>query len=142
MLKNESEKGKINMEYKKSKNKFSKIIKNYKREIIVGTLIIGVTIGTAYMLNKDSVEKLSYSKIVKSKNTLIKGERINMIEKVIPQDLKLGSEEQKLVSVISHYRKLPIGHKPSAEKIATAVANGFEIAENQTWVDSYTRLAS
>jgi hypothetical protein len=142
MLKNESEKGKINMEYKKSKNKFSKIIKNYKREIIVGTLIIGVTIGTAYMLNKDSVEKLSYSKIVKSKNTLIKGERINMIEKVIPQDLKLGSEEQKLVSVLSHYRKLPIGHKPSAEKIATAVANGFEIAENQTWVDSYTRLAS
>lgn len=142
MLKNESEKGKINMEYKKSKNKFSKIIKNYKREIIVGTLIIGVTIGTAYMLNKDSVEKLSYSKIVKSKNTLIKDERINMIEKVIPQDLKLGSEEQKLVSVISHYRKLPIGHKPSAEKIATAVANGFEIAENQTWVDSYTRLAS
>ena len=81
MLKNESEKGKINMEYKKSKNKFSKIIKNYKREIIVGTLIIGVTIGTAYMLNKDSVEKLSYSKIVKSKNTLIKDERINMIEK-------------------------------------------------------------
>jgi hypothetical protein len=142
MLKNESEKGKINMEYKKSKNKFSKIIKNYKREIIVGTLIIGVTIGTAYMLNKDSVEKLSYSKIVKSKNTLIKGERINMIEKVIPQDLKLGSEEEKLVSVLSHYRKLPIGHKPSAEKIATAVANGFEIAENQTWVDSYTRLAS
>ncbi len=142
MLKNESEKGKINMEYKKSKNKFSKIIKNYKREIIVGTLIIGVTIGTAYMLNKDSVEKLSYSKIVKSKNTLIKDERINMIEKVIPQDLKLGSEEEKLVSVLSHYRKLPIGHKPSAEKIATAVANGFEIAENQTWVDSYTRLAS
>ena len=46
------------------------------------------------------------------------------------------------MSVLSHYRKLPIGHKPSAEKIATAVANGFEIAENQTWVDSYTRLAS
>ena len=94
------------------------------------------------MLNKDSVEKLSYSKIVKSKNTLIKGERINMIEKVIPQDLKLGSEEEKLVSELSHKRKQPIGHKPSAEKIATAVANGFEIAENQTWVDSYTRLAS
>jgi hypothetical protein len=142
MLKNESGKEKNNTEDKKTKKKFIKIIKDYKKEIIVGTLIIGVTIGTAYMLNKGSMEKLSYSKIVKSKNTLIKGERISLIEQVIPQDLKFGAEEVKLVSVQSHSRKLPIGYKPSAEKIATAAANGFELVGNQTWVDSYTKLAS
>lgn len=145
MLKKESENTKDNTEYKKPENKYIKLIKDYKNEIIIGTLVVGVTIGAIYMFNKNGMEKLSYNKMVKSNNTLTKvtkGEKIALIEKVVTQDFKIGTEEVKLVSVKSHPRKLPSGYKPSAEKVSTAFENGFRLAENQTWVDSYTKLAS
>lgn len=36
-----------------------------------------------------------------------------------------------------HIRNLPEGQKASAEKIATAEANGFKLEDGQTWVDDY-----
>lgn len=145
MLKREFENAKDNMEYKKTENKYIKLIKDHKNEIIIGTLIVGVTIGAVYMYNRSGIEKFSINKIVKSNNTLTKvskDEKINRIKKVVTQDFKIATEDVKLVSVKSHPRKLPSGYKPSSEKVATAIENGFNLAENHTWVDFYTKLAS
>ena len=40
-------------------------------------------------------------------------------------------------SVNPHIRNLPDGWKASDGKIATALANGFDLGEGQTWVDKY-----
>ena len=36
-----------------------------------------------------------------------------------------------------HIRNLPKGHKASPEKVATAKENGFDLKENQTWVEEH-----
>ena len=43
--------------------------------------------------------------------------------------------------VSKHLRNLPEGWNPSAEKVATAAANGFELGQGQTWVDTFTKGA-
>lgn len=41
--------------------------------------------------------------------------------------------------VSKHIRNLPKGQRASAEKIATAMENGFELKEGQTWVTDYVK---
>ena len=41
--------------------------------------------------------------------------------------------------VCKHIRNLPDGWHASAEKIATALENGFDLAEGQTWVTDYEK---
>lgn len=41
--------------------------------------------------------------------------------------------------VAKHIRNLPDGWHASADKIATALENGFELAEGQTWVVDYMK---
>lgn len=41
--------------------------------------------------------------------------------------------------VSKHIRNLPDGWHASADKIATAQENGFELAEGQTWVTDYAK---
>ena len=38
-----------------------------------------------------------------------------------------------------HPRNLPEGWTPSPEKIASALENGFELSERQTWVRTFTK---
>lgn len=40
--------------------------------------------------------------------------------------------------VNGHVRTLPIGHHASPNKIATALENGFDLLEGQTWVADYS----
>lgn len=46
---------------------------------------------------------------------------------------------QSPVDVSKHLRELPPGKHASAEKVATAAANGFTLREGQTWVISFTK---
>ncbi len=51
----------------------------------------------------------------------------------------VNSPERLMVAVDSHVRNLPEGWYPSTEKVTTALANGFVLAEGQTWVASHSR---
>lgn len=41
--------------------------------------------------------------------------------------------------VSAHLRTLPEGCHASAEKVATALENGFVLQEGQTWVEAFTK---
>lgn len=129
----------------KTENKYIKMIKEYKTEIIIGTLAIGLTIGAVYIINNVGIEKVNYNKIDSSKNTLTKivnKDKVRLIEKTVTQDIKLNTENIRPISVKMHPRNLPNGHKASPKKVATALERGIQLGTHQTWVDNYTKLAS
>ncbi len=45
----------------------------------------------------------------------------------------------KQIDVHKHVRNLAPGYSASPEKVASAVENGIELLENQTWVKDYTK---
>ena len=129
----------------KTENKYIKMIKEYKTEIIIGTLAIGLTIGVVYIINNVGIEKINYNKIDSSKNTLTKivnKDKVRLIEKTVTQDIKLNTENIRPISVKMHPRNLPNGHKANTKKVATALERGIQLGTHQTWVDNYTKLAS
>ena len=129
----------------KTENKYIKKIKEYKTEIIIGTLAIGLTIGAVYIINNVGIEKINYNKIGSSKNTLTKivnKDKVSLMEKTVTQDIKLNTENIRPISVKMHRRNLPNGYKASPKKVATALERGIELGTHQTWVDNYTKLAS
>lgn len=57
--------------------------------------------------------------------------------KIIP--FEKCSVDKLPFDVHKHIRNLAPGAHPSPEKVATALENGMELQQNQTWVKDYTK---
>ena len=119
-------------------------IKEHRKQLIIAGIGIGAFILVVLGLkNRESIKALwgllksigeqptiHVAKIVPTEETakpVIKNVVEDMVKhrEVIPHD------------VVKHVRNLPLGQRASEKKIATALENGFELAEGQTWVIDY-----
>ena len=124
----------------KEKKTFSAWVSEHKKGIIITSVGIAVVAGTILVgKNWDAISKLAVrSAEGKSQNKLPIG-----AQAAVPDmPVQVPSDKPQIMTISevrSFVRNLPEGHHPSAEKVATAAENGFELIENQTWVEPFTR---
>ena len=121
------------------KQTFSDWVKEHKRGIVVGVGITAtVFCGILIWKNCDEVYALT-AKV--SKAYIKKPVSLQSNESVMSDSLQpLICEQQKITSSVSSFvRNLPDGQHASPSKIATATEHGFELVDNQTWVEPFTR---
>ena len=112
--------------------KFGKKVAGGAIKFLVEHPDIAITIGTAIIkeISNNSSNRDDYCKESNFESTFEfeSDQDVNDTELFEPIDSRHASK---------HIRNLPEGYKASAEKIATAEANGFKLEDGQTWVDEY-----
>jgi|SRR5699024_8628695 len=126
----------------KEKKNIKDWIKKHQTELILAG--IGTTV-SAVLLYIGLKNKEQILEVLKSTSE-IDVQRIKNYEKKLPipsqtEILEISDNltTQNTYGVEKHIRNLPIGYHASAEKIASAAEQGFELLENQTWVDDYNK---
>ena len=113
-----------------------------KKKIIIGTAIVGVTVG----ILKLQPELITFSqRFPEIDSKSIKKSKIPCIGNTISNSVLLSENTELLpkppINVKEHIRNLPKNHHPSKEKIEQAIALGIPLSEksNRTIVSEYTR---
>ncbi|MDO4757345.1 MAG: hypothetical protein Q4A54_13430, partial [Parabacteroides sp.] len=122
--------------------KFSKWIKSHKKQILFyGTLTLIVIGGVIFAYNSDE-RTWEFPEIPTGEDSEQK--ILNSTKPIIPVATThaISDEPSKVIDIEPYLRNLPNGYHPSAEKISTAIEHGFNLNENQTWVDKHTRTYS
>lgn len=120
------------------KNLFEEI-KSHKKEIIVTSVLLGVTIAGVVIYKRMSPNELTRIKENISCN-LCANKELSSLESTAPTatniiEFSLG----KTSTVPGHPRNLPSGHKPSEKQLEIAKSLGINLADNQTYVTDYSR---
>lgn len=120
------------------KNLFEEI-KSHKKEIIVTSVLLGVTIAGVLFYKRMSPNELTRIKENISCN-LCANKELSSLESTAPPatniiEFSLG----KTSTVPGHPRNLPFGHKPSEKQLEIAKSLGINLADNQTYVTDYSR---
>ncbi|MBR3832896.1 MAG: hypothetical protein IKJ73_01115 [Lachnospiraceae bacterium] len=120
------------------KNLFEEI-KSHKKEIIVTSVLLGVTIAGVLIYKRMSPNELTRIKENISCN-LCANKELSSLESTAPTatniiEFSLG----KTSTVPGHPRNLPSGHKPSEKQLEIAKSLGINLADNQTYVTDYSR---
>lgn len=120
------------------KNLFEEI-KSHKNEIIVTSVLLGVTIAGVLIYKRMSPNELTRIKENISCN-LCANKELSSLESTAPTatniiEFSLG----KTSTVPGHPRNLPSGHKPSEKQLEIAKSLGINLADNQTYVTDYSR---
>ena len=120
------------------KNLFEEI-KSHKKEIIVTSVLLGVTIAGVLIYKRMSPNELTRIKENISCN-LCTNKELSSLESTAPTatniiEFSLG----KTSTVPGHPRNLPSGHKPSEKQLEIAKRLGINLADNQTYVTDYSR---
>lgn len=120
------------------KNLFEEI-KSHKKEIIVTSVLLGVTIAGVLFYKRMSPNELTRIKENISCN-LCANKELSSLESTAPTatniiEFSLG----KTSTVPGHPRNLPSGHKPSEKQLEIAKSLGINLADNQTYVTDYSR---
>ena len=119
----------------KEENKIKTWAKAHKKELLIAGGVIVTAVGTVLLIdNMDAVKAL----ITETQKKALAKETIAIIENEIIDFVKT-EPITKIIDVREHLRNLPQGHHPSASKLAEAVKNGIELAENQTIVSAHPR---
>ncbi len=133
----------------KEQRKLIQWIKKHKKQLIIA----GVSIGTLVLVilglkNRESIKTLwdSLKKTVEQptahKAMIASAEET---AKPVIEDVTKGLAQHREViphDVAKHLRNLPLGQQASEKKKATALENGFELTEGQTWVSDYATGAA
>ena len=126
----------------KEQRKLINWIKEHKKELIIAGISIGAIIAIALVIkNQEAIKTLWASlrkvaeKPIAHTITSPSPETAKPVEKVVTLAVEHGNPIPHTVD--KHIRNLPEGWHASAEKLATALENGFELAEGQTWVADY-----
>lgn len=118
---------------KKRISKFINWCKIHSKEIvlgivgIVGVAIISVLCNKKFFDNTDSVLSEKMENPFLHDETIVSGTEIPQRKITSPYEVK------------RHIRKLPVGQHPSQEKRKTAIENGYQLNEGETWVVQHTR---
>lgn len=120
------------------KKSFFEKVKEHKLEIIIGGVTI-FAIGAVLIVNNcGSIKNQSISKIVKD-GIRIKNDIIPHVSETAQNAFIDIPSSERIVDVSKYARNLPMGQNASAEKLASAIQNGFDLGPHQTWVDAYSR---
>ena len=130
-----------------NEHSFTTWAKKHKKGIlIVGGTIIAIGAGYVAYKNWDSIT--SIFKTIKPAPIVINNPPASIkvalpVVDVIPETpteaISKIINNGEPFSVCGHPRNLPKGWNASAEKIALALEYGFELGENQTWVENYLK---
>lgn len=120
------------------KNLF-KEIKSHKKEIIVTSVLLGVTIAGVLIYKRTSPNELTQIKENISCDLCI-NKKISSLELSAPTSTNIIEFSVGKTSTVSgHPRNLPSGHKPSEKQLEIARILGISLADNQTYVTDYSR---
>lgn len=120
------------------KNLFEEI-KSHKKEIIVTSVLLGVTIAGVLIYKRMSPNELTRIKENISCN-LCTNKELSSLESTVPTATNIiESSLGKTSTVSGHPRNLPSGHKPSEKQLEIAKSLGINLADNQTYVTDYSR---
>lgn len=120
--------------------KFSNWIKSHKKQIFLYGSLALIVVGGAVLLRTSNESTWQITEISKSR----KSDQIilNSAKTIISPATKahtISTEPAKIIDIEPYLRNLPKGYHVSADKISTALEHGFNLNENQTWVDKHTR---
>lgn len=120
------------------KNLFEEI-KSHKKEIIVTSVLLGVTIAGVLIYKRMSPNELTRIKENICCN-LCANKEFSSSESTAPTatniiEFSLG----KTSTVPGHPRNLPSGHKASEKQLEISKSLGINLADNQTYVTDYSR---
>ena len=129
-------------------------IKAHKRELVIAGVSIAAVIGAVLVIRNWAVLKVYWEsllrmiekpaqssvkaseKVAKATGTIMKTNE--KVAKATGTTVKATCAAEVIpFDVAKHVRNLPEGWHASPEKIATALENGIELLDGQTWVDSY-----
>lgn len=120
------------------KNLF-KEIKSHKKEIIVTSVLLGVTIAGVLIYKRMPPNELTQIKENISCD-LCTNKKISSLELSAPTSTNIIEFSVGKTSTVSgHPRNLPSGHKPSEQQLKIARSLGISLADNQTYVTDYSR---
>lgn len=125
-----------------NKKSFFEKVKEHKTEIIIaGVTIISIAGIVLIAKNRNLFSSHSVANLLKD------GVKVN--SDIIPQVAEVTKNagisiqsNRRVIDVSKHIRNLPEGWKASSEKLDSAIKSGIMLGENQTWVDSYSKLCA
>ena len=113
-------------------------VEEHKAEIFMAiATAISVTTVVLIARNWASIRPQKLTGVPKVKDNVI-----HLVPATIQNTFLDATSGGKTVEVSKHIRNLPEGWTPSVEKLTAAISNGFELAENQTWVADYSRISA
>ena len=120
------------------KNSVYSWVKEHKKHIMVGLGITAVVItGVLIGENWDALHEVTVEIHKAQSNNNLSLKKMKVTE-VVPVQYQV-IDEVRTSTVNSFVRNLPDGQHASHQKIATAAEHGFELIDNQTWVESFSR---
>ena len=124
------------------KQKFCEKVREHKTEIIIaGVTIVSVTAVVLISRKWGVLNSQDVTNLLKD-GAKAKSNVVPLVPVTIQNTIIDSTSDGKIVEISKHIRDLPEGWKPSLEKLSTALMNGFELAENQTWVDDYPKFCA
>ena len=129
----------------KEQKKLIRWIREHKKALIIAGISIGTLIAIVLGIkNREAIKALWASLRKATEKPAIHAVKVPPLEPVSPviEDMvAVVAQHNETISfdVAKHIRNLPEGWHASADKIATALENGFELAEGQTWVNDYMK---
>ena len=129
----------------KEQRKLIRWIREHKKALIIAGISIGTLIAIALGIkNRETIKALWASLRKVAEKPAVHAAKVPPLEPVGPAveeavTIVVRHGETIPFDVAKHIRNLPEGWHASADKIATALENGFELAEGQTWVADYMK---
>ena len=120
-------------------------IREHKKALIIAGVSIGTLIAIVLGIkNREAIKALWASLRKVAEKPAVHAMKVPPIEAAHPavEDVvTVVAQHRETIpfDVAKHVRNLPDGWHASADKIATALENGFELAEGQTWVSDYMK---
>lgn len=119
---------------------FTGWVKKHKKAIVITGVGI-VTVVGAVLIGKNWTTLCELAAEIqrsKGQNKLLPSAQVLAPE--IVTTVSLPEVQSTAISEVSSFiRNLPEGYHASAAKVATAAENGFELVENQKWVEPFVR---
>ena len=133
----------------KEQRKLIRWIKEHKKQLIIaGISIVTLILVVLGLKNRESIKALwdSLKKTVEQPTAHVATiafteETAKPVIENVPKGL-IQHREVIPHDVAKHLRNLPLGQQASEMKRATALENGFVLAEGQTWVIDYATGAA
>ena len=129
----------------KEQRKMIRWIREHKKALIIAGVSIGALIAIVLGIkNREAIKALwaSLRKVAEKPAVhAMKAPPVEAAHPAVEDVVTVVAQHRETIpfDVAKHIRNLPDGWHASADKIATALENGFELAEGQTWVSDYMK---
>ena len=128
---------------KEQKESISWVCKHKKQIIIAGISIGTIIVFVLAIKNRHIIKSCITLEKAIEKPTVeaVKIKTVKTICPVIKNVISVPVQHHETIpfDVRKHIRNLPKGWHASLDKISTALENGFELADGQTWVIDYAK---